>query len=281
MHIRWIVGRPGERDETAVTVPVRPVAAPFVAAAPTGARVRARLRLSPKDEAVLRAAGGHLGSLAGRDLAARCAEGRLDARGRAESRRVRKKALTAKSSSRWAGAITRTSEDACTGSRSGTCGRSGPASWPGIHRIEARLAVPAAGTRAGRVPGYPTRAERHSKTVRVQALRTRLTKVEQQLQTGRVSVCRGGKTLLHKRNNLGAAALTEARVAREQWTASRLFLTADGEKDKTWGNETIRWNPTRTGWRSGSPPRCCISPTGPTGATGSRARLSSPTEAAT
>jgi hypothetical protein len=69
-----------------------------------------------------------------------------------------------------------------------------------------------------------------------------LTKVEQQLQTGRVSVCRGGKTLLHKRDNLGAAGLTEAQW-REQWTASRLFLTADGEKDKTWGNETIRWNP--------------------------------------
>src|SRR5438552_10755037 len=90
---------------------MRPVAAPFVAAAPTGARVRTRLRLSPEDEAVLWAAGRHLGSLAGRDLAARCAEGRLDARGRARSRAVRKRALTAGASSRWAGAITRTSED--------------------------------------------------------------------------------------------------------------------------------------------------------------------------
>jgi hypothetical protein len=85
---------------------------PFVAAAPAGARVRARLRPSPQDEAVLRAAGRHLGSLAGRDLAARCAEGRLDARGRARSRAARKRALTAESSSRWARAITRTSEDA-------------------------------------------------------------------------------------------------------------------------------------------------------------------------
>ena len=57
---------------------LRPVAVPFVAAAAGGARVRARLRLSPPDEAVLRAVGAHLGSLAGRDLAARCAEGRLD-----------------------------------------------------------------------------------------------------------------------------------------------------------------------------------------------------------
>ena len=64
---------------------LRSVAAPFVAAAPAGARVRTRLRVSAQDQAVLRAAGLHLGSLAGRDLAARCAEGRLDARGRAAS----------------------------------------------------------------------------------------------------------------------------------------------------------------------------------------------------
>ncbi len=92
---------------------LREIAAPFVAAAPAGARVRTRLRVSPRDAEVLRAVGRHLGMLAGRDLAARCAEGGLDARGRAESRRERKRALTAESSSRWAGAITRTNEDAC------------------------------------------------------------------------------------------------------------------------------------------------------------------------
>ena len=62
---------------------LRPIADPFVAAAPAGARVRTRLHVSPQDEAVLWAAGTHLGSLAGRDLAARCSEGRLDAKGRA------------------------------------------------------------------------------------------------------------------------------------------------------------------------------------------------------
>ncbi|MGB6579918.1 MAG: transposase, partial [Streptosporangiaceae bacterium] len=81
---------------------LRPVATPFVAAAPAGARVRTRLRECPQDEAVLWVAGTHLGSLAGRDLAARCAEGRLDAKGRARSRARRKQALTAQSSSRWA-----------------------------------------------------------------------------------------------------------------------------------------------------------------------------------
>jgi hypothetical protein len=102
--------RPREPRGGAVTRTLREIAGPFVAAAPVGARVRTRLRVSAEDEAVLRAAGSHLGSLAGRDLAARCAEGRLDARGKAVSRRERKRALTAESSSRWAGAITRTSE---------------------------------------------------------------------------------------------------------------------------------------------------------------------------
>ena len=90
---------------------LRPIAAPYVAAAPGGARVRARLRVCARDEAVLWATGAYLGSLAGRDLAVRCAEGRLDAKGQARSRAVRKRALTAASSSRWAGAITRTTED--------------------------------------------------------------------------------------------------------------------------------------------------------------------------
>jgi hypothetical protein len=57
-----------------------------------------------------------------------------------------------------------------------------------------------------------------------------------------VSVVRGGKALLHKRNNLTPAGMTEARW-RQEWESARLFLTADGEKDKTWGNETIRFNP--------------------------------------
>lgn len=53
---------------------------------------------------------------------------------------------------------------------------------------------------------------------------------------------RGGKALLHKRNNLDAAGLT-VQQWRQQWAAARLFVTADGQKDKARGNETIRWNP--------------------------------------
>jgi hypothetical protein len=223
-----------------VTAFLRPIADPFVAAAPAGVRVRTRLRVSAQDEAVLRAAGRHLASLAGRDLAARCGEGRLDAKGRAASRACRKKSLTAASSSRWAGAITRTSEDQyrlaeqnLRAHRSSLQAR--------IGRIQARLAVPA-DLKAGRTRGYATPAERHAKTLRLQALKARLARVEWQLEAGTVSVVRGGKALLRTKNNLAAAGLTETQW-RVQWESARLFLTADGEKDKAWGNETIRWHP--------------------------------------
>jgi IS605 OrfB family transposase len=229
---------------------LRPIADPFVVAAPTGARVRARLRVSGQDEAVLRAAGSHLGSLAGRDLAARCAEGRLDAMGRLASRARRKQALTAQSSSRWAGAITRTSEDQwrlawqnLLADKSSLHAR--------IRTIEARLAVPAGG-KADRVRGYATPTERRGKAVRLQVLTARLAAVDRRLEAGAVSVVRGGKGLLRKRGNLAAAGLTAAQW-RGQWESGRLFLTADGEKDKAWGNETIRWNPDE-GWLEVKPP---------------------------
>lgn len=219
---------------------LREIAGPFVVAPSAGTRVRTRLRVSGIDAAVLREVGGYLGSLASADLAARCAEGRLDAKQRARSRQVRKQQLTAKSSSRWAGALTRTSEDAYQLAHRNLLAER-RCLLARIKRIETRLAV-TAGKRAGRLRGYPTTAERHAKTIRVQTFRTRLAEVGQQLDTGRMSVCRGGKALLRKRNNLADAGLTETRW-RELWAASRLFLTADGEKGKTWGNETIRWNP--------------------------------------
>ena len=180
----------------------------------------------------------------GRDLAARCAEGRLDAKGRAGSRARRKRTLTAQSSSRWAGAITRTSEDQVR-----LAGRNlraeGTRLQARIRRIEARLPV-RAGEKAGRVRGYATPAERHAKAIGLQVLQARLARVDRRLEAGTVSVVRGGKALLRKRGNLAAAGLTGERW-RAEWASARLFLTADGEKDKAWGNETIRWHPGE-GW---------------------------------
>jgi hypothetical protein len=216
---------------------LRELAEPFVVAAPAGARVRTRLRVSPRDAEVLTAVGRHLGTLAGRDLAARCAEGRLDAKGQADSRRERKRGLTAESSSRWAGAITRTSEDDWQlASRNLAAERATLRSR--ARRIESRLAIPA-GKKQGRLAGYATPAERYGKTIRPNALKGRLARVERQAEAGAVSVARGGRRLMRARLNLAAAGLTEDQW-RERWEAARLFITADGEADKKWGNETKR-----------------------------------------
>jgi len=157
---------------------------------------------------------------------------------------VRKRALTAESSSRWAGAITRTSEDQWRLAEQNL--RAGKSSLTArIGRIEARLAVPAGG-RVGRIRGYATAAERHAKSIRLQSLKARLARIERQLEAGAVSVVRGGRALLRKRGSLAAAGLTDEQW-RAEWESARLFLTADGEKDKAWGNETIRWNPDEGG----------------------------------
>ena len=223
---------------------LRKVADPFVAAGPAGARVRTRLRVTPGDAAVLAAAGVNLGSLASADLAARCREGRLDAKGRAASRAARKRSLTAEASSRWAGAITRTSEDAWQLADRNL--RAERASLRARARtIESRLKIPS-GTRQGRLRGYASPAERFEKQRRLQALRTRQAGVERRITAGRVSVCRGGRRLAKARHGLADAGKS-TELWRREWDAGRWFLTADGEAGKRLGNETVRWHPDE-GW---------------------------------
>jgi IS605 OrfB family transposase len=224
----------------------RRVAAPFVVAAPGGARIRARLRLGATDAQVLRLVGEHLGSLAGLDLAVRCRLGLGGAQGGGDQRAERKRALTAAASSRWAGAITRCANDQWRrGRRNLLDARDGLRH--ACRTIRSRLAVPAGG-RVGRVRGYGSRLERFQKQSRLQRLEARLAKVEERIVTGRVSVCRGGRRLAKLRHALDRddVGLTEA-AWRTRWQAERWFLTADGEAGKSWGNETIRIHPDE-GW---------------------------------
>ncbi len=220
---------------------MRRLAAPFVVAPPGGARIRTRLRLPPADERVLRAAGCHLGRLASADLAVRCRLGRGLGRGDLQ-RTERKRALTAGSSSRWAGALTRTSNDQWERGR-----RNLLDARAGLRRacrtIRARLAVPVGG-RQGRVRGYASQAERYEKQRRLQHLQAQLCEVDQRLASGRVAVCRGGRRLAKLRHAVGQpdAPLSEDGW-RARWQAARWFLTADGEAGKRWGNETIRVHP--------------------------------------
>ena len=193
------------------------------------------MRLSAADEAVLWQVGAYLGSLAGGDLAVRCRLGR----GR-DRRAGRKRALTPASSSRWAGAITRTSNDHWNrGYKNLLAERA--SLRRAIHRIRVRLQAPVGGA-AGRVRGYATVAERFGKQRRLQVLTARLARVEARLAAGRVRVVRGGRHLARARQHLEVAGLTEQQW-RQRWAAERLFICADGEAEAAWGNLTIRWNP--------------------------------------
>lgn len=219
---------------------MRRVAAPFVVAPPTGARIRTRLRPSAWDEAVVREVGEHLGRLAGQDLALRCQIGSGP-----DQRAIRKQAMTAACTSRWAGAITRTSNDQWERAYKNLLD-----ARVGLQRaarkLRRRLAVPV-GERRGQALGYASRAERFAKQRRLQHLQARLAEVEERISTGRVSVCRGGRRLAKLRHSVDHddAVLTQGEW-RERWEAERLFLTADGEADKPFGNETIRVHPEET-----------------------------------
>ncbi|MGW4976653.1 hypothetical protein [Streptomyces mirabilis] len=235
--------------------PFRVLAAPFVVARPSGCRIRTRLHVSPADAVVLRAVGEHLGALAGADLAARMRIGNVPA---AHARRAeRKKALTPQSSSRWAGAITRTSEDQYQLGRRALNARIGSLRRA-IRAIEARLAVPPGScVRWGRrmVRGYVNHAERRAKQQRPQILKRNLRQAVRERDSGRVRVTRGGRLLLNSRHHLydtmtGPKPLTEAAWQAEldswgdEWSARRMFLTADGEAGAPFGNYTISVAPT-------------------------------------
>jgi hypothetical protein len=132
-------------------------AAPFVVAGPSGVAVRDRLKgLTAQDERVLRLAGAHLGSLAGRDLRARCADGlEHDAQRWA----VRKRELTGESSERWAGSISKATHDQWALARRGLLAhlRSLEA---GVATIEHRLSQPIGAPGSKRAPGgYRSRKE--------------------------------------------------------------------------------------------------------------------------
>jgi hypothetical protein len=214
---------------------LRVIAPAFVASAPSGVRIRTRLHPTPGEETVLLAIGTHLGGLYRADLAARIRMGNVPAaeRGRTD----RKRALTALSSSRWAGSITRAAEDQYQ------LGMRALAAEVGTLRsacaaIEKRAAVPC-GETVDRIKGYRSTNERHQKTRRLAALQDRLADAMARLGAGRPRIAVGGGRLWRTRNTLDAAGLTRAQW-EARWAASRMFLTADGESGKRWGNETIR-----------------------------------------
>ncbi len=217
---------------------LRVIAAPFTVAAPAGARIRDRLPVAADEAKVLRLVGEHLGRHQRADLAERVSIGKVTAK---ENRRAeRKKSLTAVSSSRWAGAMTRASEDQYQLSMR-VLYDDASGLRRAIRTIDKRLAVPC-GQRKGKVRGYTDQAERFAKQRRLQVLKARLAAVEAQMASGRPAITVGGKRLAKVRHNLEKAQLTPEQW-RQRWAASRLFLTADGESGAPCGNYTITVDP--------------------------------------
>ncbi|MBZ9644059.1 transposase, partial [Streptomyces sp. PSKA30] len=192
--------------------------------------------LTAGDEKVLRLVGDLLGSLASRDLKARCAAG-LDHG--AEQWAERKRTLTQESSSRWAGSITKATHDQWALARRGQLAHV-QSLEAGIATIAHRLSLPVGEKGTQQAPdGYRSKQEWFAKARRLHLLEDRLEAARADREAGVVHVVRGGKRLLNTRHHLMTARLTEA-VWRARWEAGRRFLQADGESGKRYGNETIR-----------------------------------------
>ncbi|WP_443063336.1 IS200/IS605 family accessory protein TnpB-related protein [Streptomyces sp. NBC_00445] len=219
---------------------LRSPAKSFVATGPSGVAVRTRLKcLTPQDEKVLGLVGAHLGSLASKDLKARCADGLEHS---ADAWAVRKQELTAVSSSRWAGSITKATHDQWALAR--RCQSAHIQGLEaGIATIAHRLSLSVGKKGSKKAPGgYRSRQEWHAKTRRLHVLQDRLAAQQTDRKAGIVHVVRGGKRLARSRHHLDTAQLTEDQW-RRQWEAERWFLAADGESQKRYGNETIRVTP--------------------------------------
>ena len=228
--------------------PLRCITAPVVAAGPSGKRFGTRLHLSPAESAALTEIGQFLGSLYRRELAGRIRLGRVDRKAQSVWRAERKRALTAVSSSRWAGALTRAVEDQYQLGMRALGAHVGDLQCA-IEVLEQRCALrpgetatedtAAGGGRRRRPRGYATAGERFSKTRRLACLRQRLAAAQADLSAGHPAVTVGGKRLWRNRHHLPAAGIDESQW-RQRWEAARLFVTADGETGKNSGNETIR-----------------------------------------
>jgi hypothetical protein len=205
---------------------LRRIGDPVVAAAPAGVRIRTRIRPSGAEAEALSAIGELLGSAYRCELAGRVGLGRLDREAHAVWRAQRKQALTAVSSSRWAGAITRAVEDQYQLGMRGLAAQVADlraavevlgqrcALRPGeLAPVEGGDGNGRGRSRRRRRRGYRSAAERFVKTRRLAALQGRLVAAEEALAAGRPSITVGGKRLWRNRNHLDATDMTEQHWA--------------------------------------------------------------------
>jgi hypothetical protein len=229
-------------------------------AAPAGVAINTRLRTCADDELVLDLVAGHLGRLRRADLAATSqrepVDPRLSTQERRQARRdglnARKKALTARSTARWANAMIAANDDQYRLSRDAQY-RHIVGLRSAIATIEKRLAAPTTDTlgvaerkarRKAKAPkGYASQHERFTKQQRLQHLRGALAQAEEDRRNHRVRVTEGGKRLAHTRHHLDHAGLTIMQW-QQKWQAARYRIAANGSPDEPFGNLTITVTPT-------------------------------------
>ena len=228
-------------------------------AAPTGVAISTRLRTTEADERVLDLVAAHLGQLRRADLATVSRREPVDSRLTSEDRRAarrgqlnaRKRRLTGQSSARWANAIIAANDDQRRLARDAQF-RHTVSLRAAIATIEKRLAAPTMDTltvserkarrKARTVKGYASQGERFAKQQRLQHLRGELARVQADRSAHRVRVVEGGKRLAKSRQHLDEAGLSIDQW-RDQWTAARYRITANGSPDEPFGNLTITVTP--------------------------------------
>jgi hypothetical protein len=165
---------------------LRRIGDPVVAATPGGVRIRTWLHPTAEEAEALSAIGELLGSLYRGELAGRIGCGVMDREGHALWRAQRKQALTAVSSSRWAGTITRAVEDQYQLGMRGLAAHVADLR-AAVEVLEQRCALRpgelapvdsgeqnSRGRSQHRRRGYRSAGERFAKTRRLAVLRTRL-----------------------------------------------------------------------------------------------------------
>ena len=279
--------------------PRHPVSGVEQAPTSTTMRIRTRIRYSLSDMVVLVALGEHFHRLEGQDLAARSKGipdearaivalagyvGVLTGKYRGPDVKVpkdasksqikprppsaetliwgiRKQALTSECSSRWAGWVTKSSNDAYALARRNQF-RALTEKNKAIAVVTAKLTRPvhtaaerkdliekekklakAEGSRPRHLDfGYKSECEHAMKRRRLEHLHTQAAALQSDIASGRVHIARGGKALLRNRLHLGEAGITEEEW-QARWHAKRWGFGANGEAGKRYGNETIRLSP--------------------------------------
>ncbi len=230
---------------------LRKIADPFVVATPGGVRTRTRVHLSASEESAVEQIGVHLGTLARQVLVSRTALGRVTSADQGRWRAEEKRRLTERSSSRWAGAITRTAIDSYHLGMRGLTAEV-VSLRVATATIRARLEAPVGGMvtsperlRARPVRGYANEGERFAKARRLAHLAHRLDKTAARLENGTPRIVVGGGRLWRNQHHLDQTQMTQEQWS-QRWSDARMFLTADGESGKRYGNETLRLAPDGT-----------------------------------